>query len=93
MRFDVYVMSFCSNIDTKSSNNTYLNRAFVVTSNRNHRKILLFNNIEILNKFKIFKHHGIGNFSSNIDLRKQYILIAEKISEPSSFVNKDISQS
>ena len=32
------------------------NGAFVVTSNPNHRKILLFNNIDILNKFKIFKH-------------------------------------
>ena len=54
------------------------NRAFVVTSNPNHRKILLFNNIDILNKFKIFKHNQIGNFSSNFDLRKQDILSQEK---------------
>ena len=31
-------------------------RAFVVTSDRNHQKIHLFNTIQILNKFKIFKH-------------------------------------
>ena len=74
-------------------NNTFLSRAFVVTSNQNHQKILLFHNIKILNKFKIFKHHRIGNFSSNIDLRKQDILSQEKISERSRFVNKDISQS
>ena len=49
-------------------------RAFVVTSDRNHRKIHLFNIIQILNKFKIFKHHGIGNFSNNIKLRKQNFL-------------------
>ena len=65
-------------------------RAFVETSNQNHRKIHLFNNIELLNKFKIFKHKII---SSNIDLRKQDILSQEKISERSRFVNKDISQS
>ena len=49
-------------------------RAFVITSNQNHQRKHLFNNIEILNKFKIFKHHPIGNFSSSIDLRKQDFL-------------------
>ena len=38
----------------------YLDEAFVVTSNRNHRKIHLLNIIEILSKFKLFKHHKIG---------------------------------
>ena len=49
--------------------------------------------IEILNKFKICLNDRIGNFSNNIDLRKQDILSQEKISERSCFVNKDISQS
>ena len=48
--------------------------AFVETSNRNHRKLHLYNNIKIFNKFKILKHHQIGNFRSNIDLRRQDIL-------------------
>ena len=43
-----------SKIESKSSNNTYLNRAFVVTSTQNHRIKHLFNIIEILFLFKIF---------------------------------------
>ena len=45
-------------------------RAFVVTSTQNHRINILFNIIEILNKFKNFKNHWIWKFSNNIDLRK-----------------------
>ena len=67
--------------------------AYVVTSSQNHRIIHLFNIIEILNKFKIFNNQRIGKFSNNIDLRKFDFLSAEKISERSRFVNKDISQS
>ena len=68
-------------------------RAFVVTLTQNHRIIHLFNIIEILNKFKIFQDHRIRKFSDNIDLRKLDFLSPEKISERSSFVNKDITQS
>ena len=42
----------------------------------------------MLNKFKIFEHHRIQNFSSNIDSRKPVFLSAEKISERSCFVYK-----
>ena len=38
--------------------------------------------VEILNKFKIFEHHRIVNFSSNIDLRKQDILSQGKNKSP-----------
>ena len=62
----------------------------VVTSTQNHRKIHLFNIIKRLNKFKIFEHHQIGNFSK--DLRKQVFLSAEKTSERSRFLYKNISQ-
>ena len=66
--------------------------AFVVILTQNHQIIHLFNIIEIINKFKIFKYHRIGKFSINIDLRKQDFLSAEKMSECYGFVNKDISQ-
>ena len=69
------------------------NRAFVVTSTQNHQIKHLLNIIKILNKFKIFKYHPIGKFSNHIDLRKLDFLSAEKISECSRFVKKDISQS
>ena len=55
--------------------------------------MLLLNTIKIFNKFKIFQYHQIGNFSYNIDLRKQVFLSAEKITEPSRFVNKYVMQS
>ena len=63
------------------------------TSNEERRIILLLNIIEIFIKFKIFEYQRIQKFSNNIDLRKQVFLSAEKVSEPSRFVNKDISQS
>ena len=66
--------------------------AFVVTSTQNHWIIHLFNIIEILNKYKIFQDHQIRKFSNNIDLRKLDFFIAEKISEHSRFVDKDVSQ-
>ena len=53
----------------------------VVTLNENHQIIHLLKIIEILNKFKIFKYHRIGNFSNIIDLRKLDFLSKEKISE------------
>ena len=59
----------------------------------NHWIIHLFNIIEILNKFKIFQYHQIRKFSNIIDLRKVDFLSAEKISDCSRFVNKDISKS
>ena len=40
-----------------------------------------------------FEDHRIGKFSNNIDLRKLDFLSEEKISECSSFVNKDVMQS
>ena len=49
--------------------------------------------MKYLNKYEIFKYHRIQKFSNNIDLRKVDFLSAEKISEGSRFVNKDISQS
>ena len=63
------------------------------TSNEERQIILLLNMIEIFIKFKIFEYQRIQKFSNNIDLRKQVFLSAEKVSEPSRFVNKDISQS
>ena len=50
----------------------------------------LFNIIEILNKFKIFKYHQIKKFINIVDLRKLDFLNAEKISKRSGFVNKDV---
>ena len=52
--------------------------------------MLLFNIIKILKKLKIFEYHQIQKFSINADLRKQDFLSAEKISNHSRFVNKDI---
>ena len=72
------------NIEWKSLNNTYLNRDLVVTTIENHLIIHLFNIIEILNKFKIFKYHQIGKFINNIDLRKLDFLSEEKVSERSA---------
>ena len=50
-----------------NTKNARKNGAFVATSNQNHRIIHLFNIIEILNKFKIFKYHRIRKFS-NLDV-------------------------
>ena len=38
----------------------------------------LFNIIEILNKFKIFKYHRIRKFSNSIDLRKLDFKVKKK---------------
>ena len=46
--------------------------------------------VEIFNKFKKFKYHWIQKFTSNTDLRKQYFLSEEKISDRSCFVDKDL---
>ena len=64
-----------------------------MTSIESHRIIQLFKIIKILNKFKIFKYHQIGKFINIIVLRKLDFLSAEKTSERSRFVNKDIMQS
>ena len=42
------------------------------------------------NKYKIFKYHQIQKFSNKIDLRKLDFLSAEKISDRSLFVNKNL---
>ena len=49
--------------------------------------------IEVLYKLKIFKYHLIGKFIDIIYLKKLDFLSAEKISEHSRFVNKDVLQS
>ena len=66
-----------SNIESKSSNNTYLNI------------IKLF----FLIFFFQFEDHLIRKFSNDIDFRKLDFLSEEKISERSGFVNKDVMQS
>ena len=38
--------------------------------NEERKRILLFNIIEILKKFKIFEYHPIQKFSKNADFRK-----------------------
>ena len=49
--------------------------------------LLLFNIIEIFNKFQIIEYHQIQKCTSNADLRKQDFLSEEKISHRSGFVN------
>ena len=49
-------------------------RELVVTPTKEHRIILLFNIIEIFNKFKIFEYHRIQKCTNNSDLRKQDFL-------------------
>ena len=68
-------------------------RELVVTPTKEHRIILSFNIIEILNNFKIFEYQQNQKFTNNTDLRKQDFLREEKISQHSRFVNKDVSQS
>ena len=68
-------------------------RELVVTPTKEHRIILSFNIIEILNNFKIFEYQQNQKFTNNTDLRKQDFLREEKISQQSRFVNKDVSQS
>ena len=60
-------MRLDSNADSKSSNNTYLNRDQIVTLNEEGQKILLFNLIKIIKKFKIFEYlFHIVSKASNI---------------------------
>ena len=64
----------------------YFCRDIVVTWIENHWIIHLFNIIEILKTFKIFKYHWIGKCINNINLRKLDFLSEEQISERSRFV-------
>ena len=71
-------MRFCSNIDSKSSNNTFLNIIEILL-------LLLFFQFPVSIKSN-------AKFGSSIDSRKLDFLSAEKISERSRFVNKYIMQ-
>ena len=65
-------MRSLSNIEWKTSNNTYLN---------------IIKLLNVFFYFFQFEDHWVIKFSNNVDFRKLDFLSEEKISEPSRFVD------